>query len=93
MTGRSVHDVRYATVTARSEELMFPGLLEVLEGSAAGRCEDCRHRLSYGAEGLGRFGGVELCARCRDEWQGYLRTFRERAADVFPVLRSTRPGT
>jgi len=92
VTGRSVHDVRYATVVARSEELMFPGLAEALEESVVGHCEDCRHRLSYGAEGLGRFGGVELCDRCREEWQAYLRSFPTRAAAVFPVLRSPRPG-
>ncbi|MCS7475805.1 hypothetical protein ACFFQW_24615 [Umezawaea endophytica] len=89
VTGRSVRDARYATLAARSDELMFPGLVELLEGSAAGHCDDCRHRLSYGAEGVGRFGGVELCDGCRGEWQAYLRAFPARAAEVFPVLRTS----
>ncbi|AEK46506.1 hypothetical protein RAM_40195 [Amycolatopsis mediterranei S699] len=86
VTEKSTHSVRYANVVARSEELMFPGLADMLESAADAHCDHCRHRLSYGAEPLGRFGGVELCDSCRADWATYLRTFPARAAEVFPLV-------
>ncbi|WNV88079.1 hypothetical protein [Umezawaea sp. Da 62-37] len=84
-TGLVVNDTRYATVVAR-EDLMFPGLADLLEGADV-HCEHCRHRASYGAEATGRFGGVELCDTCRGRWRAYLTAFPARAAAVFPVLQ------
>lgn len=86
-TGNPVRDTRYENAIARSDELMFPGLADMLESSADGHCEHCQYRLSYGAEAAGRFGGVELCDRCRGAWRIYASTFANRAADVFPELR------
>jgi len=77
---------RYADAIARSDELMFPGLAKMLESSEEDRCKDCSYRQSYGAEMSGRFGGVELCQKCRKEWQNYLEALPARAAEVFPEL-------
>lgn len=84
--GKRISDSRYAALIARSDKLMFPGLAEMLENSVGGHCDRCRYRLSYGAEASGRFGGVELCSRCRKEWRNYVRTFPSRASEVFPIL-------
>jgi hypothetical protein len=83
---------RYSDVIARSDRLMFPGLADLLESSAEGHCDHCRYRLSYGAEASGRFGGVELCDPCREEWRSYLESLPARAADVFPIIRSHWPA-
>jgi hypothetical protein len=82
------HSERYVDAIARSEELMFPGLVEMLESGEQDRCKDCRYRQAYGAEASGRFGGVELCQKCREEWQSYLEALPARAAEVFPELLS-----
>jgi hypothetical protein len=83
-SNKSVHSARYVDVVARSDKLMFPGLVDILESSADGDCDRCHYRLSYGAEAPGRFGGVELCDSCREEWQVYLTAFPARAAKVLP---------
>lgn len=85
-TGQSINSARYASLLARGDELMFPGLADMLENATGTHCDHCRYRLSYGAETSGQFGGVELCAGCRQEWQTYLSTFPDRAVAVFPVL-------
>ncbi|KAJ7691576.1 hypothetical protein B0H17DRAFT_557715 [Mycena rosella] len=77
---------RYRDVLARSDELMFRGLAEALQTAGDGHCDTCRYRASYGAEVTHRFGGVELCERCRAEWRDFLERFPERAAQVFPEL-------
>jgi hypothetical protein len=77
---------RYRNVLARSDELMFPSLADMLRDN--GYCDTCRYRLRYGAESAGRFGGVDLCGSCRAEWQAYLRDFPARAHKVFPALSS-----
>lgn len=87
-TGRSTSDTRYTGVIARSGELMFPGLADMLEKSGEPHCAHCRYRTSYGAEGSSRFGGVDLCPGCRTVWQGYLADLPARAAEVFGFLRS-----
>jgi hypothetical protein len=90
-TARSVHDARYAGALAQSDKLMFPGLADILEKSLDPHCDRCRHRVSYGAEASGSFGGVDLCAECRVEWQAYLVSLPARAADVFPALTAAPP--
>jgi len=84
-----VDDDRYATVAARGDELLFPGLLELLDRSAEGHCDDCIFRVVYGAETSGKFGGAELCRACTLEWQEYLASIIERAAAAFPPLDFT----
>ncbi|KAJ7334601.1 hypothetical protein DFH08DRAFT_925648 [Mycena albidolilacea] len=81
---------RYKDVLARSEELMFRGLDELLETGGDGVCDTCRYRASYGAETTHRFGGVELCAGCRAKWRGFLESFPDRATQVFPELMKTK---
>ncbi|KAJ6559528.1 hypothetical protein B0H19DRAFT_1288899 [Mycena capillaripes] len=76
----------YKDVLARSDELLFPGLADVLEMSGDGDCDTCLYRASYGAEASHRFGGVQLCDSCRVKWRGYLESFPDRAAKAFPVL-------
>jgi hypothetical protein len=82
---------RYADVLAQETRLLFPGLRDLLESSGTPHCPHCRHRLVYGAEATGQFGGVELCADCRDTWHTYLTTFPARAAEVLrlPALSGT----
>jgi len=87
--GEAVQDDRYAAVMARDDELLFPGLADLLELGAEGHCKDCRFRDVYGADASGRFGGVELCDGCEKEWQDYLEDLPVRAAEAFPVLRSS----
>ncbi len=84
----AAQDRRYEEVIARRDELMFPGLAEMLESAGEAHCESCRYRCSYGAEASGRFGGIELCDVCRAEWQTYLDNLEARAEKVFPVLLS-----
>ncbi|KAJ7443420.1 hypothetical protein B0H11DRAFT_1748474 [Mycena galericulata] len=76
---------RYHDVVTR-RELMFPGLAELLQTVGDGNCDTCRYRLSYGAETMQRFGGVELCDGCRVKWRSFLESFPERAAEAFPEL-------
>jgi len=80
---------RYMDVLARREEVLFPGLAEILETGGDGHCDACRYRASYGAETTHRFGGVELCDSCKAEWLAFLESFPERAAKVFPGLQNT----
>ncbi|KAJ7148454.1 BcABA3 [Mycena crocata] len=80
---------RYRKIVARSDELLFPGLAEFLETGGDGDCDTCRYRTSYGAETIHSFGGVELCDGCRAKWRGFLESFPERAAQVFPELADT----
>lgn len=58
---------RYQDLMARRDEWMFPGLPEAFE--AGEKCEDCAYRPSYGAEVRHKFGGVQLCQGCRDEFR------------------------
>jgi hypothetical protein len=86
---RSIRNTqRYKALIGRSEELMFPGLAEFLEVGGDGVCDKCRYRESYGAEVSHQFGGVELCSECKVSWRQYLESFVERAADVFPELKT-----
>ena len=84
-----VDDGRYATATARGEELLFPGLFELLQGSEEGHCNDCTFRVVYGAEASGQFGGAEICKTCKLGWQKYLGTIMARTAEAFPSLDFT----
>ncbi|KAJ7442388.1 hypothetical protein B0H11DRAFT_2348206 [Mycena galericulata] len=77
---------RYQDAIGRSDELMFPGLAELLQTVGDGHCDTCRYRASYGAETTHRFGGVELCDGCKSKWGDYLESFPERAAQAFPEL-------
>ncbi|KAJ7078787.1 BcABA3, partial [Mycena epipterygia] len=77
---------RYRDVLARSEEVLFRGLAEILEIGGDGNCDTCRYRASYGAEATHHFGGVELCDGCGVTWRDFLESFPERAAQVFPEL-------
>ncbi|KAJ6597673.1 hypothetical protein DFH09DRAFT_1399325 [Mycena vulgaris] len=77
---------RYRDVLAREDELLFPGLAEILETAGDGLCDTCHYRASYGAETTHRFGGVELCDGCKANWREFLVTFPERAAQAFPEL-------
>ncbi|KAJ7282453.1 hypothetical protein C8J57DRAFT_1554400 [Mycena rebaudengoi] len=77
---------RYRDVLARSDELLFAGLAEILETAGDGHCDTCRYRPSYGAETTHRFGGVVLCDECRAQWRNFLESFPERAAQAFPEL-------
>ncbi|KAJ7440559.1 hypothetical protein B0H11DRAFT_2099013 [Mycena galericulata] len=77
---------RYRDVLARRDELMFPGLAEILEIDGDGHCDTCRYRTSYGAQTTHCFGGVELCDSCRVSWLNFLESLPERAAHVFPEL-------
>ncbi|KFY03327.1 hypothetical protein O988_01558 [Pseudogymnoascus sp. VKM F-3808] len=78
--------LRYKSLLARSDELMFPGLAEMLEADGDGSCNDCRYRASYGAETPHEFGGVKLCSGCKATWQTYMESLPERARKVFPEL-------
>lgn len=84
--GELVDESRYAVVTSRSDELLFPGLADMLDRGAEGHCHDCTFRAVYGADTFGEFGGVKLCGACRLEWQGYLGSLAARAAEAFPCL-------
>ncbi|KAJ6597651.1 hypothetical protein DFH09DRAFT_1132373 [Mycena vulgaris] len=77
---------RYRDVLALEDELLFPGLAEILETAGDGLCDTCHHRALYGAETTHRFGGVELCEGCKANWREFLVTFPERAAQAFPEL-------
>ena len=68
---------------------MFKGLPQILERDGNGSCEHCRYRRSYGADIKHKFGGVQLCASCSDEWRDWFWTLPVRAARVFPSLSAT----
>jgi hypothetical protein len=80
---------RYRAVLARSEELLFPGLAELLESGGEGHCDSCHYRVSYGAQTIHCFGGVGLCDGCRAEWREFLESLPKRAAQQFPALLDT----
>jgi hypothetical protein len=79
-------DDRYKLVLQREEELLMPGMARMLQEDRDRRCKSCQFRLVYGAESSGRFGGVQLCMACREEWQDYLEKLPSRAATAFPTL-------
>ncbi|MGW1373143.1 hypothetical protein ACWD6P_02545 [Streptomyces sp. NPDC002446] len=79
-------------VASQQDRLFFPGFLTMLENAQSPRCPRCRYRTFYGAEASGRFGGVELCRECREEWRNYLMTFPDRAAQVLPITRGLTPA-
>lgn len=79
-------------VTARGDELLFPGLAEMLDRSAEGHCDDCAFRAVYGAEASGEFGGVKLCETCKLQWQEYLGSLAARTAEAFPFLQHSTKG-
>ncbi|KAF8214975.1 hypothetical protein K438DRAFT_1749083 [Mycena galopus ATCC 62051] len=76
----------YSDVLARSEELLFLGLAEMLKESGDGICDTCLHRDSYGAETSHCFGGFQLCDRCKVDWRRYLESFPVLAAKAFPEV-------
>ena len=80
---------RYGDAMAQKGRVMFDGLAEMLEGDGE-RCCRCKYRESYGAEGLKRFGGVELCEECRGQWGRYVESLPERAVEVFPEIREVQ---
>ncbi|KAK8045984.1 ABA 3 protein [Apiospora saccharicola] len=87
------HCDRYRSlVRDRAEELLFPGLSDILERAGTPHCNRCR-RATYGAHALHRFGGVELCPGCRAMWRGYVESLPERAKEVYPhlVLKAPPP--
>ncbi|EPE28126.1 hypothetical protein GLAREA_04917 [Glarea lozoyensis ATCC 20868] len=77
---------RYQAAIAREGELMFPGMAKMLEEGGDGTCNQCKYRASYGTKVSYQFGGVEICAECKVEWQKYFESFPVRAAWVFPEL-------
>ncbi|KAF8131353.1 hypothetical protein K438DRAFT_1642899 [Mycena galopus ATCC 62051] len=79
----------YKDALARSEELLFPGLADMLEKCGDGNCDTCLYRASYGAEAIHFFGGVQLCDSCKLIWRKYIESLPERAAKAFPELLDT----
>ncbi|KAI9148339.1 Alpha-ionylideneethane synthase aba3 [Paramyrothecium foliicola] len=81
---------RFRELLKRGDELMFQELPSVLEKSGQPHCDRCLYRLSYGANQIYSFGGVELCHGCRAMWRGYVESLPERVQHVFPeiVLRA-----
>lgn len=80
------HCDRYQSlVRDRAEELLFPGLADILERAGTPHCDRCR-RASYGAEGVHGFGSVQLCPGCRAVWRGYVELLPERAKEVYQDL-------
>ncbi|PSK60221.1 hypothetical protein B9Z65_1119 [Elsinoe australis] len=78
---------RYKEIISKhSEDLMFPGLAHALETAETGRCTDCVYRSSSGAQGVGEFGGVQLCPACREQWRQYLEALPQRVIEVFPEV-------
>ncbi|KAK3356499.1 hypothetical protein B0T25DRAFT_497092 [Lasiosphaeria hispida] len=76
---------RYLDALGRSDRLMFTGLVGLLE-NAAEKCTHCQYRQSYGAEGVGGFGGVKLCDPCHEDWQTFVESFPQRASATFPEI-------
>ncbi|KAJ7843316.1 BcABA3 [Mycena olivaceomarginata] len=74
---------RYKDVLARSEELMFRGLDELLETGGDGVCRQVP--LPPHTDSV----VVELCAGCRAKWRGFLESFPDRATHVFPSCMNT----
>ncbi|KAH8907017.1 hypothetical protein BR93DRAFT_937933 [Coniochaeta sp. PMI_546] len=85
-------ETSYREAIRQSDRLLFGGLADLLQRQEPGRkrCSRCRYRMSYGAERLGQFGGVELCDECREGWRVYIESLRQRAAAAFPELRCTQ---
>lgn len=87
-TAGELGSTRFKNIIAQSSKLLIPGLAEILESSDDGHCDQCHYRPSYGAEiPPGRFGGVELCDSCSDQWRTYLETLPARTVEVFPALK------
>ncbi|KAM7204747.1 hypothetical protein V8F20_003531 [Naviculisporaceae sp. PSN 640] len=82
---------KYKYILENRDKYLFEGLAELLElqGTDISRCGDCRYRKSYGSEGLGHFGGVELCSVCQEGWKLYIKSLPRRAVKAFPELRET----
>ncbi|KAF3095942.1 hypothetical protein TWF102_002239 [Orbilia oligospora] len=78
---------RYPGWVALKERFMFEGLAECLDRSEADECPDCVRRDDYGAQDIYQFGGVALCAKCKQEWIDYVRCLPARAAKLFPELK------
>lgn len=77
---------RYRAILSQSEQIMYPGMAGFLENEDRKVCDTCRSRESYGAKTRHRFGGVEICRSCEDEWSQYLVSLPGRAIKVFPEL-------
>jgi hypothetical protein len=85
---------QYSHIVRSKDVLFFEGLFEMLEEKddtpgAKCRCRDtCRM-----AEGHA-FGGVQLCAQCREQWRAYLEDLHMRIVRSFPeaarTLRTSR---
>ena len=82
----------YADAIRQSRRLLFAGLGELLQRQEPDRerCGRCVYRMSYGAELIEHFGGVELCDGCRKGWQVYIESLPQRAMAAFPELRGTQ---
>lgn len=80
----ATEESRYQDVLTNQNRLLFDGLGGLLENNE--RCYDCNFRASYGAEVIGKFGGVELCSGCQLQWQAFIKDLPKRAADAFPIL-------
>ncbi|KAM7216474.1 hypothetical protein V8F06_008187 [Rhypophila decipiens] len=92
LNGIENRKVRYMHVIRNKDRLLFDGLAELLELQMPDRvrCSDCNYRSSYGSEGLGQFGGVQLCRECKEGWRVWIESLPRRAAEAFPELRETR---
>lgn len=80
---------RYKALAMRSDELMFPELLDFLEAAGTdARCAKCWYRETYGAKQIHQFGGVQLCETCRVAWREYANSIFVRSVQAFPELES-----
>jgi hypothetical protein len=58
---------QYRHVLSRENVLLFNGLAAMLEEAHEGLCSNCSYRDTYGAPQAHTFGGVILCAGCKQK--------------------------
>jgi len=88
----AVAAARYEGVMEREERLLFHGQAELLRGDSGSSCGECLRKTSYGAQEVGRFGGVRLCETCQQRWREYADGAVARAVAAFPVLLGRHGG-
>jgi hypothetical protein len=85
---------QYSRILRSKDVLFFEGLSEMLEEKDDTPGAKCRCRDTCGMAEGHVFGGVQLCAQCREQWRAYLEDLHMRIIRSFPeaarTLRTSR---
>ncbi|KAH3913833.1 hypothetical protein HBH56_094860 [Parastagonospora nodorum] len=80
---------QYRHVLSQEKVLLSNALAAMLEGAHEGLCSKCSYRETYAAPQAHTFGGVVLCARCKQKLGAYTEIILERTVKTFPEAAET----